>query len=74
MKTDARVKYTKMVLKKALLELMQHKPVNKITVKAIPIFLFQNYIFGIIQCYNGRRIVERNGIEIIDVLTIRHVH
>ena len=29
MKTDARVKYTKMVLKKALLELMQHKPVNK---------------------------------------------
>ena len=24
MKTDARVKYTKMVLKKALLELMQH--------------------------------------------------
>ena len=28
MKTDARVKYTKMVLKKALLELMQHKPVN----------------------------------------------
>ncbi|MEI3131006.1 MAG: TetR family transcriptional regulator [Oscillospiraceae bacterium] len=35
MKTDARVKYTKMVLKKALLELMQHKPVNKITVKEI---------------------------------------
>ena len=74
MKTDARVKYTKMVLKKALLELMQHKPVNKITVKAIPIFLFQNYIPGIIQCHNGRRIVERNGIEIINVLTIRQVH
>ena len=35
MKTDARVKYTRMVLKKALLELMQHKPVNKITVKEI---------------------------------------
>ena len=35
MKTDARVKYTKMVLKKALMELMQHKPVNKITVKEI---------------------------------------
>ena len=34
MKTDARVKYTRMVLKKALLELMQHKPINKITVKA----------------------------------------
>ena len=32
MKTDARVKYTKMVLKKALLELMQHKPVNKISI------------------------------------------
>ena len=29
MKTDARVKYTKMVLKKALLELMQHKTVNR---------------------------------------------
>ena len=35
MKTDARVKYTKMVLKKALLELMQHKPINKITVKEV---------------------------------------
>ena len=35
MKTDARVKYTRMVLKKALLELMQHKPVNKITVKEV---------------------------------------
>ena len=35
MKTDARVKYTKMVLKKALLELMQCKPINKITVKAV---------------------------------------
>ena len=44
---------------------------NKVTVKAIPIFLFQNYISGIIQCHNGRRIVERNGIEIINVLTIR---
>ena len=35
MKTDARVKYTKMVLKKALLELMQRKPINKITVKEV---------------------------------------
>ena len=35
MKTDARVKYTRMVLKKALLELLEHKPVNKITVKEI---------------------------------------
>ena len=35
---------------------------------------FQNYISGIIQCHNGRRIVERNGIEIINVLTIRQVH
>ena len=35
MKTDARVKYTKMVLKKALLELMQSKPINKITVKEV---------------------------------------
>ena len=35
MKTDARVKYTRMVLKKALLELMQHKPINKITVKEV---------------------------------------
>ena len=35
MKTDARVKYTKMVLKKALLELLEHKPVNKITVKEV---------------------------------------
>ena len=35
MKTDARVKYTKMVLKQALLELMQRKPINKITVKEV---------------------------------------
>ena len=35
MKTDARVKYTRMVLKKALLELMQRKPINKITVKEV---------------------------------------
>ena len=35
MKTDARVKYTRMVLKKALLELLEHKPVNKITVKEV---------------------------------------
>ena len=35
MKMDARVRYTKMMLKQALLDLMQHKPVNKITVKEI---------------------------------------
>ena len=35
MKKDARVRYTKMVLKNALLELMETKPMNKITVKEI---------------------------------------
>ena len=35
MKMDARVRYTKMMLKQALLDLMQHKPVNKITVKEV---------------------------------------
>ena len=35
MKTDARARYTKMVLKQALLDLMQHKPINKITVKEV---------------------------------------
>ncbi|MFB0920406.1 MAG: TetR/AcrR family transcriptional regulator [Oscillospiraceae bacterium] len=35
MKSDRRVTYTKMVLKKSLLELIYEKPVNKITVKEI---------------------------------------
>ena len=35
MKTDARVKYTKMVLKNALLELMKEKTVNRITVREV---------------------------------------
>ncbi len=35
MKSDRRVTYTKMVLKKSLLELINEKPVSKITVKEI---------------------------------------
>ena len=31
---------------------------NKVTVKAISIFPFQNYISGIIQCHKSCRIVE----------------
>ena len=34
-KTDARVRYTRQVLKKSLLTLLQQKPVNKITVKEL---------------------------------------
>ena len=34
-KNDARVRYTKLVLKNALLKLMQTKPINKITVKEV---------------------------------------
>ena len=35
MKTDARVKYTRMVIRNAFLELLREKPVSKITVKEI---------------------------------------
>lgn len=35
MKTDARVKYTRMVIRNAFLELLKEKPVSKITVKEI---------------------------------------
>lgn len=35
MKTDARVKYTLMVIRKSLLELLKEKPINKITVKEL---------------------------------------
>ena len=35
MKTDARVRYTKQVLKSTLLGLLEHKPINKITVKEV---------------------------------------
>ncbi|MDF2858865.1 MAG: TetR family transcriptional regulator [Neobacillus sp.] len=35
MKTDRRVKYTRMMLKESLLELMKDRPINKITVKDI---------------------------------------
>ncbi len=35
MKTDARVRYTKQVLKDALLALLEKKPINKITVKEV---------------------------------------
>lgn len=34
-KTDARVRYTKRVLKESFLKLLKEKPVNKITVKAV---------------------------------------
>ncbi len=34
-KNDRRVRYTKMALKQSLLELMRHKPIEKITVKDI---------------------------------------
>lgn len=34
-KTDARVRYTKRVLKESFLKLLKDKPVNKITVKAV---------------------------------------
>ncbi|MGI6608531.1 MAG: TetR/AcrR family transcriptional regulator [Erysipelotrichaceae bacterium] len=34
-KVDARVRYTRKVLKEALLELLKEKPVNKITVKSV---------------------------------------
>jgi AcrR family transcriptional regulator len=34
-KPDRRVKYTKMVLKQSLLELMENKPINQITIKEI---------------------------------------
>ena len=35
MKTDARVRYTVGVLKKSFLELLEQKPVNKISVKEV---------------------------------------
>lgn len=35
MKNDPRVRYTEMIIKKAFLELLQQKPVNKITVREI---------------------------------------
>ena len=35
MKTDRRVKYTKMVLKDALLEILQERPIERVTVKEI---------------------------------------
>ena len=35
MATDRRVKYTKMVLRESLLQLMQEKPVSRISIKAI---------------------------------------
>jgi len=35
MKTDARVKYTKMVIKESLLKLLAEKPIKKVTVKEI---------------------------------------
>ena len=35
MKTDARVRYTKMQIRKAFLECIERKPLNKITVKEI---------------------------------------
>lgn len=35
MKTDARVKYTRMVIRNSFLELLKEKPVNRITVKEI---------------------------------------
>lgn len=35
MATDRRIKYTKMVLKESLLELMKEKPVSRISIKAI---------------------------------------
>ena len=34
-KTDARKRYTQMVLKRSLLKLLKEKPVNKITVKEV---------------------------------------
>ena len=34
-KTDRRVKYTRMVIKDSLISLMKHKPITKITIKAI---------------------------------------
>ena len=34
-KTDARVRYTQKVLKDSLLQLLEKKPVNKITVKEV---------------------------------------
>ena len=35
MKTDARVKYTRMIIRKTFLELLKEKPISKITVKEI---------------------------------------
>jgi len=35
MKTDARVRYTKKVLKEALLSILEQKPINRITVKEV---------------------------------------
>ena len=35
MKTDARVRYTKMVIKNSFVKLLQSKPLSKITVKEI---------------------------------------
>ena len=35
MKTDARVKYTRMVIRKTFLELLKEKPISRITVKEI---------------------------------------
>ena len=35
MKTDRRIKYTKMVLKEALIEILQERPVERVTVKEI---------------------------------------
>lgn len=34
-KTDARVRYTKKILKESLLKLLQEKPINKVTVKEV---------------------------------------
>ena len=35
MATDRRIKYTKMVLRQALLEILQEKPIDRVTVKEI---------------------------------------
>lgn len=35
MKTDARIRYTKMVIKKSFVELLERKPLSKVTVKEI---------------------------------------
>ena len=35
MKTDPRVRYTRMIIQTAFLEFLQQKPVNKITVREV---------------------------------------